>query len=340
MPSPLVSVVMPVYNTSDYVEEAILSILNQSFTDFEFLIFNDGSTDNSAEIIRSFKDRRIRFYDHPLNTGYVVHLNKGIELSRGCFIARMDADDIAHPDRLKIQVEYLLAHPCVGVCGSQVRYIGRHNGESAFPTDNDGIRIALMAYCSLWHPSVMIRKEVLTAHKLTYDPDFLYTEDYDLWCKLTKVTQLVNLPDYLLSYRKHDNQVSIVKEQLQTEAIQIIGQEYLKSLGFDLSQNQSESLKYLSEYPITINDPTELKHLLEAMNKIRTQNFTLKIFNPEKLDAFLQRHWIKIVDSIKYFNPKFIIPLVNTEKTFIKNLNIFETIKYIIKSLLYWNTRI
>ncbi|HSZ71252.1 MAG TPA: glycosyltransferase family 2 protein, partial [Cytophagaceae bacterium] len=128
MATPILSVIMPVYNAEKYVYEAIDSVLKQSFGDFEFLIYNDCSTDASRAIILSFKDSRIRLVDSPFNTGYVKHLNDGLLAARGEYIARMDADDISLPDRFKKQIDYLEQHKEVAVCGSFIEFIGSKQG--------------------------------------------------------------------------------------------------------------------------------------------------------------------------------------------------------------------
>ena len=121
---PKVTVLMPVYNARFYLSKAISSIINQTFKDFEFLIFNDGSTDNSADIIYSYNDRRIRFFNSEQNFGYVYHLNYGIEIAKGEYIARMDADDISFPTRLEKQVAFMDKNPEVGVCGTWFKIYG------------------------------------------------------------------------------------------------------------------------------------------------------------------------------------------------------------------------
>ena len=122
--NPLVTVLMPVYNGEKYLKEAIESILNQTFKDFEFLIINDGSTDNSVKIIQSFNDLRIRLIHNESNIGLIKTLNKGLKLSNGKYIARMDCDDVSLPKRLSVQINFMEKHPEIGVCGSWVKIIG------------------------------------------------------------------------------------------------------------------------------------------------------------------------------------------------------------------------
>ncbi len=160
MKKPLVSVIMPVYNAEKYVGEAIESILNQTFTDFEFLIFNDGSTDNSSKIIKSYKDDRIIFFDYKENFGYVKHLNDGIKLAKGEYIARMDADDISLPERFQKQYDFLEKNKDVVLCGTWYRVLGTDK-EYHTLTNNDKLSVHLFFNNGIGHPTVFFRKNIL-----------------------------------------------------------------------------------------------------------------------------------------------------------------------------------
>jgi glycosyltransferase involved in cell wall biosynthesis len=337
---PLISVVMPVYNTSAYVKEAIESILNQTYTHFEFLIFNDGSTDNSVDLIKTYNDPRIKLYDYPVNTGYVTHLNKGLEVAKGEFIARMDSDDIAYPERFMVQIQYLINNPEIGFCGTQVKYINTEYLEPCLPTNNDDIKISLITACALWHPTAMLRKQVLQAHNLNYDPDFLYTEDHDLWCKLINVTQAANLADTLLDYRRHDKQVSNTKAVLQKEARKEICKRYLCSLGFDVDASDIDILNHLGDFPISIKTYQQYISLVRTLNKIINQNRYLSAFNQERLTQYFYNYQTKLIVNLTSYNPTLLRVLIKYHSVFMNNSGSDNYFKIIIKSLLYWKTRV
>lgn len=213
MKSPLVSVIMPVYNSERYLKEAIESILNQTFQDFEFLIFDDGSTDNSKEIIKEYvdKDDRIVPFFSEVNCGYVVHLNKGIELAKGEFIARMDSDDISLPTRFEKQISRLKEVGNIGIIGSSTITIdkyGKKNRTDYRESDPDLLRWYTFFFNPFSHPTVMIRKGVFEEVGF-YDEDKLPSEDRDLWTRvaLTQFT-FCNLKDPLLLYREHGDSIS------------------------------------------------------------------------------------------------------------------------------------
>jgi glycosyltransferase involved in cell wall biosynthesis len=210
---PKISVIMPVYNGEKYVREAIQSVLDQTFSDFEFIIVDDGSTDNSGEAINSFKDERIRYEQLP-HRGLIHTLNHAIQIARGTYIARMDADDIALPERLARQVEYMDTHPDIAVCGSWATCIDK-NGDNIGsynypPVENKKIKKYALIHNPFIHPSVVIRKEMI--EKVGgYRAFWKHTEDYELWTRVLSLYKGTNIPEYLLKYRVHDNQVTASK---------------------------------------------------------------------------------------------------------------------------------
>lgn len=215
---PAISVIMPVYNAQQYLHESIASILAQGFDDFEFLIFNDGSTDNSSEIIKSFKDPRIHFTGFDYNQGYVALLNLGMKNATGKYIARMDADDISQPDRFQKQYDFLESNPEYIVCGTLFSVIGGRE-RVELPLEDEDIKLRMLYITPFCHPSVMMRAKLLHDNQIYYNADYMPAEDHELWGRLAAYGKLVNLPDTLLNYRVHDNNISLKKrtsQQVQT----------------------------------------------------------------------------------------------------------------------------
>jgi glycosyltransferase involved in cell wall biosynthesis len=221
---PRVSVVMPVHNGGAYLQHAVDSILGQTFTDFEFVIIDDGSTDATAEVLRHYQvaDNRLRVH-HQEKAGLVASLNRGCSQARAAYIARMDADDIAYPDRQARQVEFLVRHPREAVVGSAVVRIdasGREIKQNACPTSHAEIVEALREYTCFTHPSVMLRAAALVVVG-GYRPAYGPAEDYDLWLRLSEQYELANLPDPLLYYRVYPGQVSV--RQLDQQILSVVG---------------------------------------------------------------------------------------------------------------------
>jgi len=206
MSSPRVSVIMPVYNTAAYLGEAIQSILDQSYADFEFIIINDGSADHSEQIINSFNDPRIIYLSNNQNQGLVYTLNRGVDLASGEWIARMDGDDISLPIRFEEQMQYLHDHPYVDVLATTIQLIDESGQQAGIWTGDRAAILPgqILAYLPvnncIAHPSVMVRAEVLK--KFKYLEEQAQAEDYDLWLRLAASGYVIHkLDETLLKHR-------------------------------------------------------------------------------------------------------------------------------------------
>jgi len=210
--NPTISVVMPVFNAERFLSQAIESILRQSWTDFEFIIINDGSSDSSLEIIRRYaEDNRIVVISRE-NRGLIYSLNEGIGIARGEYIARMDADDVSLPERLEKQLSYMKANN-LEICGCHYFLINEHDAyvdSFIVPLSKESFFRFLSITTPFAHPSVMIKKSVLTDYGLAYGKtDFIHAEDYALWIELWKQGVVFgNVDDFLFKYRDFSTSVS------------------------------------------------------------------------------------------------------------------------------------
>lgn len=206
MTSPRVTVLMPVYNGQAFLREAVASVLAQTYHDFELLIIDDGSTDKTPAILQEFHDPRIRIVRNETNLKLIRSLNRGIGLARGEFIARMDADDLCHPERFARQVEFLERSPDVDVVGTDIIIFetdtARGFRPSPPPTSAAQVRWELLRVSCLYHPTVMLRKSIFASEE-PYDPEYVHCEDYELWLRLSRRRRLENLDEPLLYYRRH-----------------------------------------------------------------------------------------------------------------------------------------
>lgn len=213
MSAPAISIVLPAYNCGDFLTLCLDSLLQQTFTDFELIIINDGSTDSTEKIIRTYADPRIRYIKNETNVGLITTLNKGIGLAKGKYIARMDADDICQPERLSKQKAWLDANPKVDVVGCHIALINQA-GEDAgswqddLDTPNAETLKAKMAQVNcLAHPTVMLREEIAKAYGYNFYQQ--HTEDYDLWLRLLADGKVIDkIPEKLLLYRVHDQSIT------------------------------------------------------------------------------------------------------------------------------------
>ncbi len=212
LPLPLVSVVMPARNASPYVGEAIESTLRQTFTDFELIVADDASDDDTCRLVRSFADPRIRLIRHT-QPDYIGHLNAAMDMAKGQFVARMDADDVMEATRLQKQVDYLTAHPDADIVGSWFTAFGERSYVCQTLLTHEEIVSALLVFNPICHPTVMLRRRCVEAMQKdrgeVYDRRFAYAEDYRLWCDLaTRGFRLANLPESLLRYRTSATQLT------------------------------------------------------------------------------------------------------------------------------------
>lgn len=209
---PKISVLMAVYNGAVYLREAIDSVLAQTYRDFEFVIVDDGSSDESVRIVRSYADPRIKLHVSARNMGQTTALNVGLRLCAGEYVARMDGDDICRPDRFARQVSALDADPQLGIVGSAVWIVdgrGRTLDFSPQPESDATIRFVSLTRNPFHHPTVMIRRRVLTENRLEFDERFQANQDFELWTRLLPVTRAANLSQALLSYRVHGSNISV-----------------------------------------------------------------------------------------------------------------------------------
>ena len=301
---PLVSVVMPVYNGKPYLEEAIESILCQTFRDFELIIINDGSTDDSETIINNYKKKndQIRTYSQE-NQGLVQTLNRGFGCAKGRYVARMDADDISLPQRLEQQVRILDTELDVAMVGSSFCAVdekGRHTYVTYQPVSDGAIRWHVLFHNPFAHTSVMLRASVMRKNNLQYDDSARHAEDYDLWSRLLCFGKGRNIRDPLVKYRRHSQRMSSVfLEQQQEQAIRISARN-LKRLGVALSDKDVKLLReWYHRFPkqLTDQDIVLCCYLLDILDEFGNQSRVEEAFM-----RGLRYRWVKLIISSLSFN--------------------------------------
>lgn len=225
-----ISVLMPVYNAQKHLGEAIDSIIKQRYQDWELIIINDGSTDDSEDIILSFSDSRIKYYRNEGNKGIVYTRNRMIKMAQGQYIAFLDSDDVSMPDRLSRQLAFLEEKADYAMCGTwalMIDDVGNTIKKINMSTESMDIRCSLLFANTFVQSSVMIRKEILLENP--YNEDYPVAEDYQLWCQLSHKYKLGNIPYHLTKYRWHGNNISIEKKTLMDK---IIGNIYRYQLSY------------------------------------------------------------------------------------------------------------
>lgn len=285
---------MAVYNGEDYLHEALSSILRQSFTNFECIVVDDGSTDRSRDIVEASKDDRVILIGGEEHRGLIPSLNRGINESRGEFIARMDCDDISHPDRLATQVKVLRGNDEWGVVGTWIREFDGKGRDyvRVYPTDPEMVRCALLFNSPIAHPSVMFRRNLITEYGLTYRESRKKAEDYDLWARAGKVVKLANIPKALLHYRLHDSQVTHRHSSLVEGAANLVRREQLGVLGIDPSEEDFMVHFRLCAPRRGKIDREQYREVSRWLKTILEANRKRNVYPPKALHALLGQKWL------------------------------------------------
>lgn len=301
---PLVSVVMTVFNGGIYIRESIESIINQTYSNFEFIIVNDASTDDTESIIKSFSDNRIIYVKNELNSGIGPSRNKANKLARGKYIATLDADDIAHEERLQKQVVFLEKNTNIAVCGSSFTQIdteGKKIRKITLPVDPIAIRTELLLWNCICNPSIMIRKDV--SHANPYKKEFELTEDFELWYRISLDKEIYNLPEALCLYRVHEGNISTVKKEKLMQVAKKLFQIILTDLKIEFSEAEldmhRDALYFLYD---KFESPKNLENLETWFHKLLEH-----IRNNDKYDfnhfySILMNRWITMAFSRKDYH--------------------------------------
>lgn len=335
MNAPAITVLMPVYNGEKYLREAIDSILNQTFKDFEFLIINDGSTDSTEQIILSYTDPRIRYVKNEANLKLIATLNKGFDLARGKYVVRTDADDTNHPDRLKLQYEFMEAHPEVGLLGTGFETFGENQPvkQVVYSSSHNIICFRHLYQIHLSHGTSIFRMSVVKQHQLYFDPAYAHAEDYELWTRFSAVSKLANIPQVLYRVRHHEHEVSKLHSDVQQSNTLRIGQNQFKKMGAALSPAEAELFIKLAHYEY---EGTEayIKAARSLLEKLTTANDKSGLIDKDFFRQQMGAFWFNVtyngtaagLIAFNHFNASVLSNY--------KPLSIIDKAKFFIKALL------
>lgn len=285
--APLVSVIIPVYNAEKYVEQAVRSIMVQTYKNLEILITDDCSTDGSFAILQKLakEDSRIKLFTNEHNQKIVRTLNTLVERAKGKYIARMDADDISLQKRIEKQVCFMEAHPDIAICGTNAWHIdekGKRRGKSTLPLRFEDCKIFMKYFSPFYHPSIMAKSEILKANP--YLESFLYAEDYELWVRLIfrQSYKCENLKERLFKYRIFKKQTSNINSKKQIDSVEKILTEY---------HLVNEVIEHLSVFfsGHTTDKNAEHKYIKSVLIEISQYPFLIKIKVCEKILVYMLR---------------------------------------------------
>ncbi|MDQ3019870.1 MAG: glycosyltransferase [Bacteroidota bacterium] len=238
-----ISVLTTVYNCEKYIAESIESILSQTFTDFEYIIVNDGSTDDTYGIIKDLasKDSRIIMMNNEKNEGIVKSLNKALEIAKGKYIALQDGDDISFPKRLEEQFMFLENNQNYVLVGANIIVMDEYENfisEPMRPMNNQDAKFGLLFRCIFSHPSIMYSKKVIDDNNLRYDEDFIHAEDFKLITQISQYGKIFNIKNPLVKYRKHSTNNSVLNKDILINGSALIVKENMANLGLNITIEQ------------------------------------------------------------------------------------------------------
>ncbi len=290
MNNPKITVLMPVYNEEKHIKKSVNSILKQTYENFEFLIINDASKDNTLSILNSYSDPRIKIINNKKNWGITRSLNIGLKKANGKYIARMDADDISFPKRLEEQFVFMENNTNVGVCGSWVKTFGNKELTWKYPINSKKIKCQLLFNCNvIAHPSVIIRKAIIERYNLRYNQKLAYAQDWYLWQKISHYTRLVNIPKFLLKYRITKKNSKKRQSSLYFKNIRTIVRNNITSLEIKPSEKEINLHLELGSHVQIKSESKEIeKWLLKLLNK----NKTIKYFPPNYFKLIIIKRYL------------------------------------------------
>lgn len=330
---PEISVIIPVFNAAPFLQESVESILNQTYSNFEVIILNDKSTDESLEIIKKLqsKDNRIIIIDKAQNVGPANLRNEGINAAKGNFIALMDADDISLPTRFEKQIAILKNNPEIGVCGTWFTFFGSQKDKVIkHAAQNDAIKVSFLHSCNIGNPTVMFKKEVLG--DLKFDNDYVPVEDYDLWSRLLAKTSFHNIPESLLNYRQHNNNISKTKIDNVNRAVRNVKINQLHNLGIDSADSKIDFYLNAVSFKKGLS-PEEIIETINASKFLISQNEKLGYFNQELFQKHVSKNLIRTVRNAGSYTISFFKHLKNNEKQLFQKISLLDKIIIYFKSL-------
>jgi glycosyltransferase involved in cell wall biosynthesis len=328
---PKISVVMPVFNGDDFLELAIKSVLAQTYNNFEFIIINDGSTDNSLEIIRKFSDNRIKLITNDQNLGIIKTLNKGMKLSQGDYIVRMDSDDICHPNRFEKQLRYMENHKDVAICGTWINEInekGKNLRTKSYSTDSIQLKYELLFSNVLAHPSIIIRKNIFDLNEFYYDENYIHAEDFELWNRLSKKYRIANIPETLLNYRISKNGISRKKRQEQL----VTGSKIIERI-FCINNIKVEKT-YFSSCNLNYQELLCIeKKMVELKEKLKKQDKN----NINIIDNIFSNEWFKYSNRATNNGMKVVTKYLNSDLNTKKQFKLYK-LKFLLKCIIKYKS--
>jgi len=296
MKNPAVTVLMPVHNGGSYLPEAVESILAQTLKDFEYIIVDDASTDQTVSYLQTLKDPRVRVLRSEKRLRLAGALNLGLDHAVGEWIARMDADDISLPDRLSRQLDFLAQHPEVGLCGGRVKHFGLNTSRFyGLPQSYDDVKSSALFYNPIYHPTVIMKRDLLERYNLRYDPDLCPADDYDLWIRAMRHFPAMNMNRVLLLYRTHGRSLTSMEwTDMDAHSSRVAARE-LRCLGLDVDAETARFHRNIGRIGcMKICDISDLQRAERWLHCLLAANDRMKYYSQEAFRRAVSDVWYRV----------------------------------------------
>ncbi len=295
MSNPAISILMPAYNVEKYIGEAIDSMLNQTFKDFEFIIVDDASTDGTLSAVQKYTDPRVKIIRNEKNAKLAASLNKGLQIVRGKYIARMDADDISHPERLQKLYDFLEKNPAIDMCGSAMKVFGA--GEESvweYKTEDKVIKAGLLWTSTMPHGAVMMRAETILKHKLYFDETFLIGQDWKYWSDVKDYVTFSNLKEPLYFYRRAEQSITMQFSHQSGDRYAVMHRKMLSDLGVPFSDHELLLHQFIVGI-FTVKPSVKTVNEAHAwIRKIIRYNREVKKHDPATFEMIARERWSQL----------------------------------------------
>lgn len=332
-----ITVVIPMYNAARYIRDAIDSILNQTYSDFILLIIDDGSTDESVDIVNAYDDSRIRLVRNEQNKGLIYTLNRAFSLVTTKYLIRQDADDLSDKSRVQKLYSFMERHLEVVICSSWFSYFGAMNRTIEQAIEDADIKIKALSRCPLTHGAAIFRVKQFLENDLAYDFQFKHAEDYEMLTRACTRVNMYNIPEVLYFYRTHEDQICTRYSNEQLAQDDVIRLKYLKeTLHIELTDRRATEIHFKLIQPLisrTMNE--ELAALFEWRDELIRKNNEVCFFDSKKFKEFIESNLRMVVSIRRKYAPSLIVDLNKIRVKYGFTLGWRRTLIFIIRCLTF-----
>jgi glycosyltransferase involved in cell wall biosynthesis len=302
MSIPVISVLMAAYNVENYIGEAIDSILNQTFNDFEFIIIDDASTDGTQSVIKKYNDRRIKLIENKTNMKLAASLNKGLRSAQGKYIVRMDADDISHPQRIEKLYQFAELNSDIHIVGTQMKVFGSEEGIRKFATTDADIKAGMLWSSPMPHATVIMKLDTILKHNLFYDESFPVGQDWKFWYDMKSWVKFSNLSEPLYYYRRGEQSITQQTSGQSHERYAVMYRIMFAEMELAFTEEELKLHQFVIGQFSILPSLKSIRAARKWLDKLVAQNRKMQIYNIVAFENVAETYWSQLFYKITNFN--------------------------------------